>query len=163
ADLVANTNGTGASAPTFTGSSNDLVRSGGAALGAAVVSTDDPMLAALADNGGPTRTPAPAAPSTAAPGPAAPRTRTTAHQPRGGTPDLGAFQRTGNTAAVTSATSATFTVGTASTFTVIAATGFPAPPSLTESDALPTGVSFHDNGNGTAKLFGTPAAGQGGL
>jgi PKD repeat protein len=54
-------------------------------------------------------------------------------------------------------------VGTASTFTVTAATGFPAPPSLTESGALPTGVSLHDNGNGTAKLFGTPAAGQGGL
>jgi PKD repeat protein len=62
--------------------------------------------------------------------------------------------------ALTSATSATFTVGTAQTFTVTT-NGFPA-PSLTESGGLPTGVTFHDNGNGTAKLLGTPAVGQGG-
>jgi hypothetical protein len=54
-DFVSNTNA-GGSAPTFTGSSNDLVRSGGGALGAAVISTADPMLGALASNGGPTQT-----------------------------------------------------------------------------------------------------------
>jgi hypothetical protein len=59
--------------------------------------------------------------------------------------------------AITSAASATFTVGTASTFTVTT-TGFPA-PTLTESVALPTGVTFHDNGNGTASLAGTPVGG----
>src|SRR5262249_43159393 len=56
--------------------------------------------------------------------------------------------------------SATFTVGTAQTFTVTT-NGFPA-PTLTESGGLPTGVTFTDNGDGTAKLVGTPAAGQGG-
>jgi hypothetical protein len=78
-----------------------------------------------------------------------------------GSPATQTFTLTVNQApAVTSATSATFTVGTASTFTVTA-TGFPT-PALTESGTLPTGVSFTDNGNGTGKLAGTPAANQGG-
>jgi len=62
--------------------------------------------------------------------------------------------------AFSSAASTTFTVGTAGTFT-ISTTGFPA-PSLTETGALPSGVTLHDNGNGTATLAGTPAAGTGG-
>jgi hypothetical protein len=62
--------------------------------------------------------------------------------------------------AITSASAATFTVGTAGTFTVTT-TGFPA-PTITESGALPTGVTFTDNGNGTATLAGTPGAGTGG-
>ena len=40
-------------------------------------------------------------------------------------------------------------------------TGEPA-PALTETGALPTGVTFIDNGNGTATIAGTPAAGTGG-
>ena len=32
-------------------------------------------------------------------------------------------------------------------------------PSLTESGTLPSGVSFTDNGNGTATIAGTPANG----
>ena len=55
---------------------------------------------------------------------------------------------------ITSASSATFTVGAVSAFTVTA-TGPPA-PSLTVTGALPIGVSFVDNGNGTATLSGTP-------
>ena len=57
--------------------------------------------------------------------------------------------------------STTFTVGTAGNFTVTTA-GFPSRCGLSESGALPTGVTFVDNGDGTATLSGTPAAGSGG-
>lgn len=60
---------------------------------------------------------------------------------------------------ITSGT-ATFTVGSAGSFQVDA-TGTPA-PALTETGALPNGVTFADNGNGTATLAGTPVAGSGG-
>jgi hypothetical protein len=50
-----------------------------------------------------------------------------------------------------------FTAGTPGTFAVTS-TGLPT-PSLTRSGALPGGVSFIDNGNGTATLGGTPTAG----
>jgi len=66
----------------------------------------------------------------------------------------------GQAAAITSATSTTFTVGTAGTFSVTT-TGFPT-PSLSYTGTLPTGVTFVDNGNGTATLAGTPAAAMGG-
>lgn len=59
--------------------------------------------------------------------------------------------------AITSGDNTTFTVGTAGTFPV-ATTGFPS-PSLSESGALPAGVTFTDNGDGTATLAGTPASG----
>jgi hypothetical protein len=65
----------------------------------------------------------------------------------------------GQAPAITSASSTSFTAGTAGTFS-ITTSGFPA-PSLTESGALPSGVTFTDNGNGTAKFSGTPAAGSG--
>jgi hypothetical protein len=51
--------------------------------------------------------------------------------------------------------------GTIGTFTVTT-TGYPT-SSLSESGALPAGVTFVDNGNGTATLSGTPTAGTGGL
>ena len=57
---------------------------------------------------------------------------------------------------ITSANTTTFTVGSAGSFTVTT-TGTPA-PALTESGALPSAVTFHDNGDGTATLAGTPAA-----
>ncbi len=63
-------------------------------------------------------------------------------------------------AAITSPANATFSVGTAGAFTV-QTTGFPA-PTLSETGALPGGVTFVDNGDGTATLSGTPAAGTGG-
>jgi hypothetical protein len=62
--------------------------------------------------------------------------------------------------AITSTDHVTFTVGAAGTFGVTT-TGFPA-AALTEAGALPNGVTFVDNGNGTATLAGTPAAGTGG-
>jgi len=57
---------------------------------------------------------------------------------------------------ITSAGSATFTSGTQESFTVRAG-GEPA-PALTESGALPEGLGFHDNGDGTATLAGTAEA-----
>ena len=61
--------------------------------------------------------------------------------------------------AITSANNTTWAVGAASSFTVTA-TGFPN-PTLSESGTLPGGVTFDDNGNGTATLGGTPTAGTG--
>lgn len=62
--------------------------------------------------------------------------------------------------AITSAATAAFTVGAAGSFTVVA-TGNP-DPALSRTGALPTGVSFVDNGDGTATISGTPAAASGG-
>ncbi len=67
----------------------------------------------------------------------------------------------GEPPAITSAAAATFTTGKAGTFTVTT-TGVPT-PALTESGALPGGVTFTDNGDGTATLAGTPAALTGGI
>jgi hypothetical protein len=60
---------------------------------------------------------------------------------------------------ITSADHATFTQGHAGTFTVTTSGGFPTPPALSETGTLPSGVTFHDNGNGTATLAGTPTVG----
>ena len=62
--------------------------------------------------------------------------------------------------AITSGDSTTFTEGSAGTFTVTS-TGFPT-AALSEVGSLPSGVTFSDNGDGTATLSGTPAAGTGG-
>lgn len=59
--------------------------------------------------------------------------------------------------AITSANHTTFTAGTAGSFQVTA-TGYPA-PTLAESGALPSGVSFSPSG----LLSGTPAPGTGGV
>lgn len=59
---------------------------------------------------------------------------------------------------ITSAPSTTFDVGVSGTFTVTTS-GYPAVSSLTDSGTLPTGVSFVNNGNGTATISGTPASG----
>jgi hypothetical protein len=64
---------------------------------------------------------------------------------------------TGGTApSITSANQATFQVGAPGTFT-FTATGSPA-PALSLTGTLPSGLSFHDNGNATATLSGTPAS-----
>jgi hypothetical protein len=62
--------------------------------------------------------------------------------------------------AITSASNSTFTVGTAGSFTATT-TGVPT-PTLAETGTLPGGVTFVNNGNGTATLGGTPAAGTAG-
>ena len=55
---------------------------------------------------------------------------------------------------ITSANTVTFEVGVFSSFTVTTS-GFPN-PTITEVGTLPTGVTFFDNGDGTATLSGTP-------
>ena len=62
----------------------------------------------------------------------------------------------GSLPVITSAATTSFAVGTAGTFTV---TTSPTAATITASGALPTGVTLTDNGNGTAVLAGTPAAG----
>jgi hypothetical protein len=57
--------------------------------------------------------------------------------------------------------SAKFSVGRAATFS-IKTVGFP-PGALTKSGALPAGLTYTDNGDGTGKISGTPAAGTGGI
>ena len=63
----------------------------------------------------------------------------------------------GQAPAITSANNATFTAGQAGSFTVTA-TGYPT-PTLSVSGALPSGVTFTNNGDGTATISGTPTAG----
>ena len=60
--------------------------------------------------------------------------------------------------AITSGNAATFTVGTGETF-MVTTTGTPT-PAITETGALPSGVTFTDNGNGTATLTGTATTGS---
>lgn len=68
---------------------------------------------------------------------------------------------TANKAATfTSGASTVFTEGTSGSFTVTTS-GSPT-PTLAESGSLPSGVTFKDNGDGTATLAGTPATGTAG-
>ena len=70
-----------------------------------------------------------------------------------------AFTLTVNQApAITSATATTFTVGRAGTFTVTTTASRRRRSS--RGGALPAGVTFVDNGNGTGTLSGTPARGH---
>jgi autotransporter-associated beta strand protein/predicted outer membrane repeat protein len=62
---------------------------------------------------------------------------------------------------ITSASAATFTVGSASTFTITTGHDFPTSTTLSETGALPGGVTFNDNHDGTATLAGIPNAGSG--
>jgi hypothetical protein len=61
---------------------------------------------------------------------------------------------------ITSANAATSVVGLVFNFTVTT-TGSPT-PALSETGNLPSGLSFKDNGNGTATISGTSATGTGG-
>jgi beta-glucosidase len=63
----------------------------------------------------------------------------------------------GTQPAITSGSSAVLVAGKAGSFTVTT-TGYPN-AAITESGALPTGVTFTGNGDGTATLAGTPASG----
>jgi VCBS repeat-containing protein len=80
-------------------------------------------------------------------------------------PDLGAGISIGSTGdpiglRFTSALTTTFAAGSAGTFTVTTS-GNPV-PAITQTGTLPAGVTFTDNGDGTATLAGTPGAGSGG-
>jgi len=59
---------------------------------------------------------------------------------------------------ITSPASATFTVGTASTFTVTTS-GYPAPSLSIGSFTMPSGLTFQDQGNGTATISGNANVG----
>ncbi len=61
---------------------------------------------------------------------------------------------------ITSADAVTFTVGLTESFRVTAI-GFPT-PAITQTGALPAGVTFVDNGDGSGTLGGVPAVGTGG-
>jgi hypothetical protein len=61
---------------------------------------------------------------------------------------------------ITSASGTTFSVGTAGTFSVTTTGNPTAVLSATSSPALPSGVTFTPNSNGTATLSGTPPAGS---
>ncbi|HRQ24561.1 MAG TPA: sortase, partial [Anaerolineales bacterium] len=63
---------------------------------------------------------------------------------------------------ITSADNVMFDVGFAGSFTVTA-TGNPSAMTITVTGALPSGVTFTDNGDGTATLGGTPAVGSNGV
>ncbi len=74
-------------------------------------------------------------------------------------PYLLSVSATSTPPAITSADHATFTAGSLGTFTVTTTgTGSAA---ITRTGALPSGISFVDNGDGTATLSGTPAADTG--
>ncbi|WP_435020358.1 putative Ig domain-containing protein [Tundrisphaera sp. TA3] len=130
-----------------------------------IASTADPLLGALASNGGPTQTLLPQAgsPVLGAGDLAAAADLTTDQRglPRispTNTVDIGSVQVAPPTVAptITSEAAATFTVAYAQTFT-ITTTGTPT-PTLTVAGTLPAGVTFLDNGDGTGTLAGTPAA-----
>lgn len=133
-----------------------------------IVSSADPNLGALADNGGPTQTmlpgvgsPALGAGNVAAAGSLATDQRGLARITNGAI-DIGSVQVAPPTVAptITSAASTVFTVGNAGSFTITTA-GTPA-AAITASAALPSGLTLVDNGDGTATLSGTPAAGVAG-
>ena len=62
----------------------------------------------------------------------------------------------------TSSNQASFVVGHAGSFTVSTTPGHPTATTLAETGALPSGITFTDNADGTATLGGTPAVGAGG-
>ena len=64
--------------------------------------------------------------------------------------------------AFSSVNSTTFTAGQPGTFTFATAAG-PTASLIQSGDTLPSGITFVDNGDGTATLSGTPAAGTGGV
>ena len=85
-------------------------------------------------------------------------------RPQAGDFDIGAYQTVGGTEQppeITSAAQTNFLTGVANTFTIESASTPAA--ALSESGALPAGVTFVDNGNSTATLSGEPAAGTAGV
>jgi hypothetical protein len=60
---------------------------------------------------------------------------------------------------ITSASTAFFSSNSMNTFAVTTSGGYPTPPALTETGALPSWLTFRDNGDGTATLSGVPPAG----
>jgi hypothetical protein len=133
------------------------------------LSSADPELEPLEDNGGPTETQALPASSPAVD--AVPVAKCPTKVDQRGQPrpdngkafcDVGAFELQGPDIppAITSSPETIFQAGTQGSFTVTA-TGTPT-PELSETGALPKGIAFTDNDDGTATLSGKPANGTGG-
>jgi hypothetical protein len=140
-----------------------------------------PQLGALADNGGPTKTrlPAPTSPAldripagTATGvndavsgaaltlcGAGATDQRGTS-RPQGAKCDIGAVEADQLAPTIDGPANADYAVGSAGTPLVYTTTGSPQP--TLSATGLPSGVTFHDNGDGTGTISGTPAAGTGG-
>src|ERR1700719_1652948 len=68
----------------------------------------------------------------------------------------------GQGTAITSADNATFVAGAVGAFTVTTSGFLVVQPNIKESGALPGGILFTDNGDGTATISGTSASGSGG-
>jgi large repetitive protein len=73
------------------------------------------------------------------------------------------LQSVGSSSAPTFTSPATATATTGTGFDFQVTTSGPDNPTLTENGAMPGGLSFVDNGDGTATISGTPAAGAGGI
>ena len=124
--------------------------------------TGSAELGTLSNNGGPTKTLAPLVGSVVIDaGNTSEATGLTTDQRGTGFPrlvngqiDLGAVEHD-FAPTITSGATTSFTQGTAGTFTVTTALGNPPETTLSESGDLPAGVTFVDNGDGTATLQGT--------
>src|SRR5262249_4583734 len=78
---------------------------------------------------------------------------TTPHNPSGADPTQTFFLVVGQAPVIPSSDMTVFGVGQAGSF-MVTSTGAPV-AALSASGALPTGVTFHDNGDSTASLSGT--------
>jgi hypothetical protein len=140
-----------------------------------------PQLGALADNGGPTltRLPSPTSPALDVVSPGTSTGLTDAvgggavqlcasgstdqrgtTRPQGARCDLGAVEADQVVPTVTGPAAATYSVGVGGAPVVFGSTGSPQP--TLSATGLPGGVTFHDNGDGTAANAGAGAAGEGG-
>jgi len=129
----------------------------------------DPDLGPLQNNGGPTPTQAPGIGSPVlnripmGTSPVCPSVdQRGVARPQGGGCDIGAVELSlGSIKAITSAGAVTATDGTPFSFTVTTI-GTPTPV-LSESGALPKGLTFVNDHNGTATISGTPTSRTGGV
>lgn len=142
-----------------------------------------PKLAALADNGGPTKTHLPD-PDSPALDVIPANTATTVNdgvtgsaislcvggakdqrgttRPQGAKCDIGSVEAAQTVPTVDGPASLDMTLNSDTGTTNFTSTGSPQ-PTLSLDGTLPDGVTFTDNGDGTAKITGTPTAGPGGI
>jgi hypothetical protein len=153
---------------TATSSGDGDIIGSNVAFAGTIVTTSDPQLGPLASNGGPTQTMLPGASSPAIDAGNDSDLGSLSIDQIGNARisgqhvDIGAVEvQTDAPPLITSAASVTFITGTTGSFTMTT-TGSPF-PALSEVGGLPTGVTFTDNGNGTATLAGMPDAGTGAI